>query len=97
MVIWTDPAKADLRRIFEYIAHDSRHYADKVTQEIVGKVDVLNDLHRIGRVVEEVGDSNVRELSVYAYRIIYELVGRDIYILAVVHKRRDLDVKDIER
>ena len=35
MVIWSEPAKADLRHIFAYIAHDSRHYAKKVTQEIV--------------------------------------------------------------
>ncbi len=97
MVIWSDPAKADLRRIFEYIAHDSRHYARKVTQEIVAKTGVLNELPHVGRAVEEVGDSNVRELSLYAYRIIYELIGQDAYILAVAHKRRDLDVSGVGR
>ena len=44
MVIWSEPAKADLRHIFEYITHDSRHYANKVTQEIVDKTGVLNEL-----------------------------------------------------
>ena len=35
---------------FEYTAHDSHHYAKKVTQEIVDKAGVLNDLppHRSG-------------------------------------------------
>ena len=44
MVVWSDPAKADLRHIFEYITHDSHHYAQKVTQEIVDKTGVLNEL-----------------------------------------------------
>ena len=44
MVIWSKPAKADLRHIFEYIAHDSHHYARKVTQEIMDKTGVLNEL-----------------------------------------------------
>jgi len=46
VVIWSKPAKADLRHIFEYIAHDSHHYARKVTQEIMDKTGVLNELPR---------------------------------------------------
>lgn len=45
MVKWSEPAKADLRILFEYISRDSPHYAKKVTQEIVAKVDVLNERH----------------------------------------------------
>ncbi len=37
MVIWSEPAKADLRSIHDFIAHDSRHYAKKVTQDIAGE------------------------------------------------------------
>lgn len=95
MVIWSEPAKSDLRHIFEYIAHDSRHYARKVTQEIVDKTAVLQELPRIGRAVPEVGNDNVRELSIYTYRIIYEINGPSVYILAVAHKRRELKSEDI--
>lgn len=95
MVIWSEPAKADLRHIFEYIAHDSHHYAKKVTQEIVDKTAVLNELPRIGRAVPEVGDDSVRELSLYTYRIIYEISSPDVYILAVAHKRRALKSQDV--
>ena len=97
MVIWSEPAKADLRHIFEYIAHDSHHYAKKVTQEIVDKTSVLNELPRVGRAVPEVGDDNVRELSLYTYRILYEISGQDIYILAVAHKRQELKAAEIPR
>jgi toxin ParE1/3/4 len=50
VVIWSEPAKVDLRHIFEYIAHDSHHYAKKVMQKVVDKASVLNDLppHRPG-------------------------------------------------
>lgn len=97
MVIWSEPAKADLRHIFEYIAHDSHHYAKKVAQEIVDKTAVLSELPRIGRTAPEVGDNYVRELSIYTYRIIYEINGQDVYILAVAHKRRELKAGDIAR
>lgn len=97
MVNWSEPAKDDLRHIFEYIAHDSSHYASKVVQEIVEKTGVLRELPRIGRAVPEIGDENVRELSLYAYRIIYEISGQDVYILAVAHKRRELKARDIAR
>lgn len=98
MVVWSEPAKADLRHIFEYIAHDSHHYAKKVTQEIMDKTGVLHELPRIGRAVPEIGEnSSVRELSLYSYRILYEVKGQDVCILAVVHMRRQLKAKDIVR
>ena len=30
MVIWSEPAKTDLRSIHDFIAHDSRHYANPI-------------------------------------------------------------------
>lgn len=97
MAIWSEPAKIDLRHIFEYIAHDSRHYAKKVTQEIVDKAAILNELPRVGRAAPEIGDDSVRELSIYTCRIIYEVRASDVYILTVAHKRRDLTTADIGR
>ena len=45
--------------------------------------------------VAEIGDENVKELSLYSYRIIYEIRSEDVFILAVVHKRRDFIAEDI--
>lgn len=66
MVIWSDPAKADLRSIHDFIAHVSPHYAKKVTQDIVAKTDTLGELPRVGRVVPELGSEAIRELSLYS-------------------------------
>ncbi len=95
MVIWTEPAKADLRSIHDFIAHDSKHYAKKVIQGIREKTDVLDHLPRMGKIVTEIGDKNVKELSQYSYRIIYETRSQNVFVLAVVHKRRDLITEDI--
>jgi len=97
MVIWSEPAKADLRSIHDFIAHDSRHYAKTVTQDIVEKTDVLNELPRIGRKVPELGQEDIREISLYSYRILYEIKEQDVFVLGVIHKRRDLRPKMIER
>ena len=94
MVIWTGPAITDLRSIHDYIAHDSRHYAKKVTQDIRAKMDVLERLPRIGRKVPEIGNEDVRELSLYSYRIIYELRGQHSFVLAVIHRRRDFRAEE---
>jgi toxin ParE1/3/4 len=72
-------------------------YAKKVTHEIVAKTDVLDELPRMGRVVPELGKDNVRELSLYSYRILYEIEEPDIVVLALIHKRQDLWLQMIER
>lgn len=97
MVIWSQPAKADLRSIHDFIAHDSPHYAKKVAQDIREKTDILERLPKVGRRVAELDDEQVRELSLYSYRIIYEIKDKGVFVLAVAHKRRDLKADDIER
>ena len=96
MVRWSDQAKADLRAIHNFIARDSTHYAKKVAQDIVEKTDTLVDLPRLGRVVPELGDENVREVPAYSYRILYEIKTDDeIVVLAIIHKRKDLSPHEI--
>ncbi len=97
MVIWSEPAKADLRSIHDFIAHDSHHYAKKVTQDIAAKTDILDTLPRMGRMVPELGNENIRELSLYSYRILYETQDQQVFVLAIIHKRRDLRPEMIER
>ncbi len=66
-----------------------------VTQTIVDKTLQLSELPRVGKVVPEIDDENIRELHMYSYRILYEVKGDQIYVLAVVHKRQDFQPKDL--
>ena len=89
MVIWTDPAKLDLRDIHDYIARDSKYYAQKVSQDIVDKSEKLNLFPEIGRIVPETDDPNVREIFIYSYRLIYEVLQNSVQVLALIHGKRD--------
>ena len=42
MVVWTIPAKNDLRQIYNSIAYDSKSCAERIIQNIVAKPDVLD-------------------------------------------------------
>jgi plasmid stabilization system protein ParE len=86
-----------LRHIHDYIAQDSPLYAKRVTEELVRKTIGLEKLPQLGRKVSELNDETVRELSLYSYRIIYEIKTTHIEILAVIHKRRDLQSDEILR
>ncbi|MBE7440589.1 MAG: type II toxin-antitoxin system RelE/ParE family toxin [Spirochaetales bacterium] len=90
VVVWTRPALEDLKSIFDYIGRDSDRYARRVTEEIVNRCQILERFPEIGRVVPELHDSAIRELSCYSYRILYQIRER-IEILAVIHSRRLLD------
>ena len=97
MVKWTDHAKAQLRHIHDYIAQDSAYYAKRVTQELVSRSLLLDELPRTGKVVAELNNELVREVSLYSYRILYEIKHDQIEVLAVIHKRRDLQADEIPR
>ena len=95
MVIWTKPARADLKHIHDFIAEDSKHYAKKVAQEIREKTDILNEFPNIGKMVPEVGKPVIQELHIYSYRIMFETKDQNSYVLAVIHKRQDFSAENL--
>ena len=98
MVKWTAHAKIQLRYIHDYIAQDSALYARRVSEELVKKTIGLDKLPRKGRKVAELNEDAVRELSLYSYRILYEIKSDNLVeVLAVIHKRRHLEAEEIPR
>lgn len=93
MVKWSKPAKLDLKQIHDYIARDSKFYAQKVSLEIVEKSEKLNSFSEVGRVVPEIADPKIRELLIYSYRLIYEVFPDKVEILALIHSKRNF-IKD---
>ena len=90
MVKWTITAKLDLKSIHDYIVRDSKYYAKKVSQDIIEKTEILNNFPEIGRIVPEIDDNNIRELLIYSYRLVYEVLpSSDILILTLIHGRRN--------
>jgi addiction module RelE/StbE family toxin len=89
VVKWTIPAKLDLKQIHDYIARDSKFYAQKVSLEVVEKSEKLNSFPEVGRIVPEINDPNIRELIIYSYRLIYEVFPSKVEVLAIIHCRRN--------
>ena len=48
MVKWSEPAKIDLRHIHDYIAKNSKFYAQKVAREIVAKSEQVSAFPEVG-------------------------------------------------
>ena len=88
MVIWSNPAKEDLKRIHDYIAQDSQYYAKLVVAQIISKADSLEEFPKMGREVPEIGDPDIREFPVYSYRLIYRCNNGGIEVLTIVHSKR---------
>jgi len=74
-LIWTDPSIADLRAIRDYIGRDSDYYAADLVEQLVLSVERLLQFPKLGRVVPETQDENIRELVQQSYRIIYRILG----------------------
>ena len=53
--------------------------------------------YRVPRTLLEINNENARELSLYSYRIIYQIKNDKAFVLAVVYKRRNLKPEDIEQ
>jgi addiction module RelE/StbE family toxin len=86
---WTDQAIADLAAIRGFIEQDSHHYAAVVVARLIRAVDRLNDFPQAGRVVPEFERTDVREIVIRPYRIVYRLVrDNEIDILTVAHSAK---------
>ena len=89
-ILWTEPASTDLESIYTFIANDSEYYARSFTAKIGDSVKRLERFPQSGRIVPELNDEKIRELTVRNYRIIYEIHESAIRILTILHAAREL-------
>jgi addiction module RelE/StbE family toxin len=90
-LIWSHEALDDIDRIAEYIGRDSRYHAQQVIERLFELASALPAHPRIGRVVPELNSDEVREQFLYSYRLIYEITGDRVVVLAVIHGKRLLE------
>jgi toxin ParE1/3/4 len=87
-IIWTDLALDDLKSIHEYIARDSKFYADRFIDKIINRVDQLETHPHSGRTVPEFGLEILKELIEGNYRIVYRTATDTITIVRIHHSAR---------
>ena len=59
------------------------------------KAEALAEPPRTGRKVPELNDPRLREISAYSWRIIYHLREDKVFIVTLIHKRRQPGAADL--
>ena len=89
---WTHQAEIDLKSIYDFISQDSVHYAEIHIKRLREKARALIYQPKLGRIVPELDNANIREIIFGNYRIIYRLVNiEQVDILTIYHSARILE------
>lgn len=89
-ILWTGPALDDLRAIKEYVSNDRPEAARRLAEDLRKAVGRLADFPLSGRSVPEFPRTDLREMIVAPYRIVYAASNRDVVIVRVWHGRREI-------
>jgi plasmid stabilization system protein ParE len=84
-VIWTETAWSDLEQIAQYISKDSAQYAAAFAREVRDASRSLSRFAGRGRIVPELEQPGLREISVRNYRMIYSISAESVHILGLIH------------
>ena len=95
-VVWTDPARADLETIYDYIAIESPAAAIALVARIARHVEQLARHPDSGSWLPELGRSRYRQIVEPPCRVFYRRDGRTVAILHVIRSERVLDVRKLE-
>ena len=90
-VAWTQKARDRLQAIFLRIKDDNPEAARRWREEINQAARSLDELYERGRVVPELGITDIRELLLGNYRLIYEIEPKRVVILSVRHGSQNPD------
>ena len=91
-LIWTEPAVADLEEIGQFISKDNPPAAEKVGSKIIREAENIAAFPRLGRIVPEFGNPQIREIISQSYRVIYKFdeEGDLVAILRIWHWARGM-------
>ena len=85
---WTGRALADLRAIDDCIAADNPAAAERWVGRLIAKAQAAARLPMARRVVPEKARTDVREVFLRSYRIVYRVRERSIVVLTVFQGHR---------
>ena len=85
---WSEQAIADVEEIRRFIARDAPAFAELFVDRIFEAVERLADFPLSGREVPEFLRSDLREIILGSYRIIYQMREESISIATVFHTAR---------
>lgn len=89
-IIWTEPAKEDLRDVVSYLMRDSDVLAENWVKELEHNLLLLSKFPEMGKMNPEKEIRFIREIFVGKYRIVYSYLNDVITILMIRHQSRPL-------
>jgi plasmid stabilization system protein ParE len=88
-LIWTETARLDLQRVYDFLVTENPSAAAKAVSAILATAETLMQFPSIGEKVEEYEPRCVRRWLVNAYEIHYEEVDSAVYVTNVWHYKED--------
>ena len=88
--VLTPLAEQDLRDIWDYIASDNIHAADRVLKAIQTALRRLAQSPGTGHMREDLADRRHRFLLVFSYLIVYRWQTEPIRVVRILHAARDV-------
>lgn len=82
---FTPKALEKINQIAEYISQDSESWAKQFVKRIFERTELLKAQPKLGRIVPELGEENIRELIFGNYRIVYRLISEEQIDVITVH------------
>jgi plasmid stabilization system protein ParE len=86
---WTDKARSDLARLYDFLAPVNQRAAARAVQALVAAPARLLEHPRIGERLDEFNPREVRRILVGHYEVRYEIEDMTIYVLRLWHSRED--------
>jgi plasmid stabilization system protein ParE len=90
-ILWTERARRDLFEIGDLVARDKPGSASKLIGEILDAVGRTALFPASSRIVPEFGRSDLREVIIGNYRVVYQLDESTIVVLTVFECHRLID------
>jgi toxin ParE1/3/4 len=88
-IIWTARSLSDLEDISDFISKDSIRYAKLTLEKLLESAKMIERNQKIGRIVPELNQNDIREIITGDYRIIYQVINAELsYILSIHHSSR---------
>ena len=89
-IVFSDPSIEDLENIVRFIARDNPPAAAEFGAKLIESVRHLAAFPRLGRVVPEKSDENIREIVFKPYRIFYRVkdAARTVEVVRFWHAAR---------
>lgn len=93
-IVWSPLALEKAEQTLEYLGERSPEAAERFMDGLLNAVDRLSDFPRIGRMVPELRQPNIRQVLHSNHRLIYRIEDDHIRIITLRHQRQNLTPDD---